>query len=199
MLQGRRPDLHPAGPADARMRDVPVAADLVGRVDDHHPLLHLVRQHPGALAQHGGLDDPRAAQQQDALATDDHVLDDVDGAGDGAAHPAGHPHDLAVPIADGGDTVQGSLDAGPVVIPERSDAGGHELKILGGDRGVAQDHLFLGEARFGLAAEVQHDLQQVAEIRQLVDRAIQVRWQRLEQEVQLVGVRPHQAVLGSKH
>ena len=46
VLERRRPDLHPAGLADGRMRDVAVAGDLVRRVDDHDPLARCRRPGP---------------------------------------------------------------------------------------------------------------------------------------------------------
>src|SRR5438477_11769570 len=78
MLQRRSANLHPPRAADPGMRDVTITADLVRGVDDDHPLLHLIGQHAGALAQHRRPADARATQQQDALSADDHVLDDVD-------------------------------------------------------------------------------------------------------------------------
>src|SRR5207237_5015316 len=106
MLQRRGTDLHPPRAPDPRVRDVAVTADLIGRVDDHHPLFHLVSQHPGTFAEHRGLPDPRAAEQEDALAPDHHVLDDVDGAGDRPAHPARQPADLSGTIPDSPAPIQ---------------------------------------------------------------------------------------------
>ena len=60
VLERRRADLHPAGLADRRVRDVAVAGDLVAGVDDHDALAHVVGQHAGGLAQHRGLADARA-------------------------------------------------------------------------------------------------------------------------------------------
>ena len=115
MLQRRGTDLHPPRAPDPRVRDVAVTADLIGGVDDHHPLFHLVSQHPGTFAEHRGLPDPRAAEQEDALAPDHHVLDDVDGAGDRPAHPAGQPDDLSGTIPDSRDPMQGPLEGMPNV------------------------------------------------------------------------------------
>ena len=68
VLLGGGGDLHAPGPAYPCVGDVAVAGDLVGRVDDDHALACVVRQDPGHLAQHGGLADPRPAEQQDAVA-----------------------------------------------------------------------------------------------------------------------------------
>ena len=53
-------DLHPAGLADGRVRDVAVAGDLVAGVDDHDALAHVVGQDARGLAQHRRLADARA-------------------------------------------------------------------------------------------------------------------------------------------
>jgi hypothetical protein len=58
--------LHPPRAADGRVGDVAVAADLVGGVDDHHPLL--LGQHPGASRSSVVLPTPGLPRQQDALA-----------------------------------------------------------------------------------------------------------------------------------
>ena len=89
VLLRRGAHLHAPRAADAGVRDVAVAADLVAGVDDDHALAALVAEHARALAQHRGLADPGRAEQQDRLAVDDDVLDDVDGAGDRAADAAG--------------------------------------------------------------------------------------------------------------
>lgn len=47
VLLGGGGDLHPAGSADARVRNVAVAADFVRSVDDDHPAADLVSQQPG--------------------------------------------------------------------------------------------------------------------------------------------------------
>ena len=45
--------LHAARAADGGVRHVPVAPDLVGRVDDHDAAPEVVRQHAGELADDG--------------------------------------------------------------------------------------------------------------------------------------------------
>src|SRR5690606_23152670 len=107
--------LHAAGTADGRMRYIAVAADLVGGIDDHHPLAELVRQHPGDLPQAGRLADPGRAEQQQALAAFDLVADLVDGAEHRPADAQRQPDDLALAVADRRDAVQGAPDARPAV------------------------------------------------------------------------------------
>jgi len=197
MLQRRSANLHPPRAADPGMRDVTITADLVRGVDDDHPLLHLIGQHAGALAQHRRLADARAPQQQDALPADDHVLDDVDRAGDGPADPAGDAHDLAAAIADHRDAVERALDASPVVVTERSDPARDELEVFRGDRRLVEDHLVVGKAGLGLAAQVEHHFQQQTLVIEAFDRPVDVRRQRLEELVELSRIGVGQAIVRS--
>ena len=107
------------------MGDVAVPTDLVAGVNDHHPFAALVGEDAGHLPQHGGLAHPGLAQEQEALAADHDVSDDLHPAGDRPAHPAGEPHDLSGPVANGRDPVQGARDPGPVVPAEGADAVRH--------------------------------------------------------------------------
>ncbi len=100
VLERRRPDLHPAGLADGRVRDVAVAGDLVRRVDDDDALAEVVGQDARGLAEHRGLADARPAHDQDRLPGLDEVPDDLDRPVDRPADPAGQADDLAVAVAD---------------------------------------------------------------------------------------------------
>src|SRR5207245_11615198 len=116
VVQGGSADLHPSRATDPRMRDVSISSDLIRGIDDYNAPLHLVGEHAGALPQHRGLADPGAAQEQDALSAYDHVLDDVDRAGDGPADPAGDADDLPRAISYRRDAMQRALDPGAVVV-----------------------------------------------------------------------------------
>ena len=149
VLVGRRADLHPARPADGRVRDVAVARDLVGRVHDDDALVQVVREHAGGLAQHRGLADARAAHDEHRLPGLDQVVDDLDGAEDGAPDAAGQADDLAAAVADGGDAVERPLDARAVVVAERADVLDHGLDVGLGDLAVEQDDLAPGKRASG--------------------------------------------------
>ena len=196
VLERRRADLHPARLADGRVRDVAVAGDLVAGVDDDDALAQVVGQHAGRLAQHRGLADARAAHDQDRLPGLDEVVDDLDGAVDRPADPAGQPDDLAVAVADRADPVERPLDAGPVVVAERPDVLDDEGDVRLGDLAIEQGHLRIREARLGPATEVHHDLDQRHPIRQRVDRGDDLGRQRREQGVEVVD-RFTLAVVGS--
>ena len=55
VLLGRCRHLHAPGAANGRMGHVTVAGNLIGCVDDDYPFLRFLGEHPGHLAQHGGL------------------------------------------------------------------------------------------------------------------------------------------------
>ena len=164
VLFGGRGHLHPPGVADGRVRDVPVAGDFVGRIDDDHALAGFVGQHSGDLPQHGGLADAGAAQQQYVLAAVGQVFDYLDGAEYRAPHPAGDAHHAAVAVADGRNAVQGALHPRPVVSAEIPHAGHHVLQVFPPDGFLIQYHVAGRKTRFRRPAQVKDDLQQVIKV-----------------------------------
>src|SRR5438045_3048722 len=58
------------------------------------------------------------AQDQGGFAVLDNVLNDVYGSVDGATDAAGKADDLALPVANGGDAMQGPFDPGAVILAE---------------------------------------------------------------------------------
>ena len=71
--------LHAPRAADGGVRHVPVAADLVARVDDHHALAVNVAQHARELADDGGLPHAGPPEKQDGLAAfGEKIFDHVD-------------------------------------------------------------------------------------------------------------------------
>ena len=199
MLPLRRRHLHAPGAADAGVRNVAVAGDLIRGVDDHHAPVEIVGQDARRLAQQGRLADARASQQQHAAAGFDHVAHDLDGAVDGAAHAAGEPDDLAQPIAQCRDPVQRALDPGPVVFRERADPGRHVVEVLARHRISTQLDRAPWEARLRLAAEVEHHFQQRREVVQRLDFIPHARRQHHEQQIEVVGDLYPRGVTGRLH
>src|SRR5262249_2749319 len=153
----------------------------------------LVREQARAFAQHRRLPDARSPQEQDALAADDDVADDLAGAGDRAAHAHGQAGDAARAVAYRGDAVQRALDSGAVVLAELTDVVGHVLEVRSRDRAVGKQHLAARDARLGLAAQVKHDLEQLTGIGALVQRAREVGGQGPREQLDLLvpaGARP---------
>ena len=165
VLQRRGAHLHAAGLPDCRMGDVAVACNLVRGVDHDD-----VGQHARGFAEHGGLADAWPAHDQDRLTGLDEVLDDLDRAVDRAPDPAGQADDLAAPIADGADAMQGALDAGAVVVAKRADVLDHIGDVAIRHLAFEEDHLAVGKARLGWAAQIQDDLDQGFLVGQLMDR-----------------------------
>src|SRR5690606_6446283 len=106
------------GATDRRVRNVAITRDLVAGIDDHDAAQQVVGQHAGKLAKHGRLSHARAAEQEDAFARLNEVLDDADRAVHGATDAAGEAYDVTGPVAYRGDAVKGALDTGTVVIAE---------------------------------------------------------------------------------
>ncbi len=168
VLQHRLTHLHAPGAPDGGVRHIAVAADLIGRVDnDHAPAF---RQDARGLAQQGGLAHARLAEDENAFAALDDVLDDFDGAVDGAPDAQRQPDDVAAPVADGRDAVQRALDAGAVVRVELADAFIDVCDVFCCDLRFTQHHFALDIACRGDTPEVNDDLEQPVVIVRLVNR-----------------------------
>mmetsp|Transcript_13737 Transcript_13737/g.43447 ORF Transcript_13737/g.43447 Transcript_13737/m.43447 type:complete len:285 (-) Transcript_13737:654-1508(-) len=105
VLQLRRRDLHPSRAPHSRVRNIPIPPDLIGRVDDHHPLAILVRKHPRDLADCRRLTHPRRAQEKQRLARLDEVPSHGRAPPHAPPHAHGEPHDLSLPVAHAADAV----------------------------------------------------------------------------------------------
>ncbi len=72
MLERRIRDLHAAREADARVRNVGIAGNFIGRIDDHDAFA-IFGENARALAQHRRLPDARPSEQADRLTASQHV------------------------------------------------------------------------------------------------------------------------------
>src|SRR5215467_3774728 len=81
--------------------------------------------------------------------------------------------------------MQRPLDAGTVVVAELSNTARHVLQVGLGDRLAAQEDLAARYARLRLAAKIEDDLEQPCRICPLVEGVVQVRRQRLRQQLDL--------------
>jgi hypothetical protein len=186
VLHRRRPDLHPAGLADRRVGDVAVARDLVRGVDDDDALAEVVGEDAGGLAEHRRLADAGPAHDEDRTAALDEVADDLDRPVDGPADAARQPDDLAGPVADRRDPVEGPLDPGPIVVAERADVLDHVGDVRLADLALEERDLAIREPRLGPPAEVEDDLDDRLLIGQRVDRLDDLGRQRRQQGVEVV-------------
>src|SRR5690606_27834928 len=130
-----------------RVGNIPVARNLIARVDDDHPLTQVVSQDPRCLAQHRGLPDPGTTEQEQALARLHQIAHDANRPVDGPPDPAGQPNDLPGATSDGGDAMQGPLDPGPVVVAEATDALRDVGNVFACDLAVREIHLAVRIAR----------------------------------------------------
>ena len=165
VLGARHRHLHAPRLSDAGMRHVAVAGDFVGRVDNHHSLVHFVGKHACGLAKQGCLADPGTPEKQHRLAAVDHVAQDVNRAEKRPPDPARQTHKGAGAVAYGRDAVQGALDAGAVVLSEGADVSRDMVQVLTHDLGLRQRFLVIREPRLRKAAQVEDDLQQVLPLR----------------------------------
>ena len=158
LVVGQR-NLEAAGAPDRRVRDLPIATDLVAGIGDHDPAVQLIRQDRGRAAQHGGLPRPRPAHHQDVPPGLEHLLQGLRRLADRPPDPKGKADDLVVPVADARDPMQGAVDAGSVVLPESRDPAEHILQILPADLPRQRHRLVvIVEVEPRRAAQVQFDL-----------------------------------------
>ena len=168
------------------MWDVTVAADLVGGVNDDHSLAELIGKQARAFAKHRCLSDARSAEQQDALAADDYVADDLARSGHGATHAHRETGDAPRPVAYRRDAMQRALDTGPVIVPELTNVVRDVLQVGPGDGAVSKQDLTAWHARFGLPTKVEHYLQKLCRVCALVKRTRKVCGQRACEKLDLL-------------
>jgi len=105
MLHGGSSYLHPPRMPDGRVRNITIAGNFIGGVNNDNPFLEVVGQHSGDLTEHGGLADAGTTQQQDALARLNQISNDLYRAKNSPPHAAGKTDDATLTIANRRDTV----------------------------------------------------------------------------------------------
>ena len=126
------------------------------------------------------------AQQQQAFPRFNHISKHIHGAVDGATDTAGQPDNHIAPIAQRGNTMQGSLDTGSIVFGESTHASGNEIEIFSRNRGFRQVHRTVRKSRFRLSSEVQNDFHHGLEIGKPVERILQVWRHHTKQEIEVI-------------
>jgi hypothetical protein len=164
VLHRRRRDLHPPRAAHGGMGDIAIAADLIRGIDDHDAFAQIVGEDAGGLAQQRGLAHTGPPHHQNAATRLDDVSNDGDGPEDGAPDATGDADDAAFAVANGGDAMQGALDAGAVVVTEGTDPLDDEVDIVLADGAGREQYFAPGEASLRLAPEVHHDLEQLTPV-----------------------------------
>ena len=190
VLGGGGADLHAAGVADGGMGNVAVPGDFVGGVNDDDALEGVVGQDPGHLPEHGGLANAGTAEEEDVLAGEGEVFDDLDGAVDGTAHAAGDPDHLSLPVAYGRDAVEGALDAGPVVVAEIADLVGDVIEVAAADFFLVKVQVAGQEAGLGGPAQIEHHFEEFDDVVPFPKLVGNPGRQHLQQHIQLPLHRP---------
>jgi len=185
VLECRFTDLHATGAADGRMGNIAVAGDLVRRVDNYDALL--LRQDASSLTQHGGFANGRTSDQQDALAAKDNVLNDVDGAVNGAPHTTSQSYDGFVSIANGGDAMQRSFDSAAIICVETADSRDDVIQRLSLNLPVAQFALPVHVTRGGYATKIQDDFKQFVLAVDFFEFLRDLGWQHGQEIINVVG------------
>src|SRR5690606_21722520 len=106
-------------------------------------------------------------QDQHAFAAFYEVANDGDGSEYRAPDATCEAHNLARPITDRRNTVEGSLNTCAIVITKVTDSLGDHREILTGNIDIANDRFFVLESCFRWSAKIHHDLDELAVLRML--------------------------------
>jgi hypothetical protein len=134
MLEVGAGDLHAAACADPGVRDIAIASDFIGCIDNDDAFVQFGRQNARSFAQQCGLAYARPAEQKQALSRFDDIAKNVDCAQDRAADPAGQADDDVSAIAYRGNSVQSPLDAGAIIERKGAHTVNDVVEILAGYR-----------------------------------------------------------------
>jgi len=116
------------------------------------------------------------------------VAQELDGADHRPPCSQGEADDLPLPIADAGDAVEGPLDPGPVVVAEFSHERQDVGEVLVADGSFLQPCRAIGEARFGVAAQVHDHLDELID-GEGIDGRLQVTGKGGDQEADILAGR----------
>lgn len=186
VLKVRPGHLHAAARSDPRMRDVSVTRDFIGCIDDDHALDQFRGQDPRALSQQRRLSNPGAAQQQDALPGLDHVPENVHCAVDGSTHTAGQSDNHIPSIPNAGNAMQGSLDAGAIVLRERADTMYGVFDVFTRDDLVREMDRSAREMSFRPTAEIHDNFNEILQIGLPGERVLDMWRHDTKQEIEIV-------------
>jgi hypothetical protein len=158
VLVGRRWHLHAPSSSDGRVRNIAVAGDLIGCVDNHNALVQLIGKHSGRFPQESGLAHTGTTEEQHTLAGLNQITHDGDRAEHSATNSAGEADNLPRTIADSGDAVKRSLDASPIVPAKYSNAFGDEGEIFTIHFSIGQSHFAALKPGLRYPPEIHDDL-----------------------------------------
>ena len=177
--------LHTPRPANGRMGNIPVAADLVGGIDHDHAVLF--SQDTRCLAQKRGLAHARLAQEQDALSGLEEIPDDVDRSVHRPSHAQGQADDVPAAVANAGNSMQRTLDPSPIVGGELAELSDDVVDLSLSYFALAKDNFSIQEPGFGHPAQIQDDLEQIISVVLCTDCPADLGRQDRQQGIQIVG------------
>jgi len=157
--------------------------------------MQIVGENAGDFSQHSCLANTGTPEQEDAFTGLNKVLDNAHSTEYRPAYAACQSDHTVASVPYGRNAVQCAFDTCPVVIPKRTDARGNILDIFYRHLGRAEYHLALGEACFGLAAEVEDNLGQVGDIVLCPQRLPYGRGQDIQQGIKVVSYRSLQKAI----
>jgi hypothetical protein len=95
-----RGHLHTPRPSNARVRNVAVTSDFVGRIHDNDAFAQVIRKQARRFAQQGGLADPRAPEEEQGLPLFNDIAQNVDRAKERPPDPTGQTDRRAHTVPD---------------------------------------------------------------------------------------------------
>ena len=116
----------------------------------------------------------------------DHIMQDINSAKQGSSDPTGQANDRATTIADGRDAVQGTLDTGPVVLPEHADAADDVVDVLPRYLGDWEVLHMLQEACLREPSQVKHHFKEYLAVWVCLKQAMHVWRHHPEQQIQII-------------
>jgi hypothetical protein len=131
MLKHGLTHLHPAGFADRRVRDIPIATNLIGGIYNDDSLRFC--QDACRFTKQGGLTHAWAPQDEKGLTRLDDILDDIHRSVNGTPDPACEPDDMASPVAQTGYAMQCALEASPIIRVKLANSLDHMVQFGAGD------------------------------------------------------------------
>ena len=185
VLPIRRLHLHPPRLADAGMWNIAVPCDLVRCVDDYDPLCGIVRKHPRHVPKHRRLPNARLPQKQDALARENDILDDPNGAVNCAAHPHSQANDPPSAVSDRGNAVKRPLDPGTVVLTKRTDVVGNVPNVRTVNLLTTQDYALIGESPLRGPTKIENYFQELVFVLSIYERLGDTRRQLVDNHLQI--------------
>jgi hypothetical protein len=154
------------------MGNVTISSDLIAGIDNDDAFFQCIADVSGSLAQQSRLANARSAEYQDAGTFLDEVFDYLDLAEQGPSDPARQSNHVVVSVAYGGNAMQRPFDSGAVVAVEFSNLSDDRVDVPLRDPALAEGSKIEFEPSFRDTSKVQHDLDELVEPVQMLERLL---------------------------